>query len=69
MASPPRRLYRSGRDRILGGVCGGLGDYFGIDPVIIRLVWVLFSLAYGSGILAYIAAWIIIPRNPRHKWD
>ncbi|MBM3303962.1 MAG: PspC domain-containing protein [Candidatus Aenigmarchaeota archaeon] len=63
-----RRLYRSGNDKILGGVCGGLGEYFGLDPVLIRLAWILFSLVYGSGVLAYIIAWIIIPRNPNHKW-
>lgn len=63
-----RRLYRSGKDRILGGVCGGLGEYFSIDPALIRLGWILFSLVYGSGVLAYFIAWIIIPRNPRHKW-
>ena len=64
-----KRLYRSGRDRILGGVCGGLGEYFDVDPVLVRLAWVLFSLIYGAGILVYIIAWIIIPRNPSHKWD
>jgi phage shock protein C len=63
-----KRLYRSGENRILAGICGGLGEYFGTDPVLIRLLWVLFSLAYGTGILAYIIAWIIIPRNPKHKW-
>jgi phage shock protein C len=63
-----KRLYRSGKNRILGGVCGGLGEYFNVDPVIIRLLWVLFSFAYGTGVLAYIIAWIIIPRNPKHKW-
>lgn len=63
-----RRLYRSGNDKILGGVCGGLGEYFGIDPTLIRLAWLIFSLVYGSGVLAYIIAWIIIPRNPKHKW-
>ena len=63
-----KRLYRSGKDRILGGVCGGLGEYFNVDSVIIRLLWVLFSLAYGTGILAYFIAWIIIPKNPKHKW-
>ena len=65
---PMRRLYRSGNDKILGGVCGGLGEYFGIDPTLIRLAWIIFSLVYGSGILAYIIAWIIIPRNPNHRW-
>lgn len=64
-----KRLYRSGKNKILGGVCGGLGEYFNIDPVIIRLLWVLFSLAYGTGILAYIITWIIIPRNPNHRWS
>jgi phage shock protein C len=63
-----KRLYRSGKNRILGGVCGGLGEYFNVDPVLIRLLWVIFSLFYGAGILAYIIAWIIIPRNPNHKW-
>ena len=64
-----KRLYRSGRDKILGGVCGGIAEYFSIDPVIVRLLWIAFSLAGGSGILCYIIAWIIIPRNPDHKWD
>jgi phage shock protein C len=63
-----KRLYRSGKDRILGGVCGGLGEHFEVDPVLVRLAWVLFSIIYGAGILAYILAWIIIPRNPKHDW-
>lgn len=63
-----KRLYRSGRDRILGGVCGGIAEYFRMDPVLIRLLWVLFALVGGAGVLLYIIAWIIIPRNPRHKW-
>jgi len=55
-----KRLYRSGRNRVLGGVCGGLGEYFNVDPVIVRLLWVLFSLAsMGAGILLYLIAWII----------
>jgi len=63
-----KRLYRSGKDKILGGVCGGIGEYFKIDPVIVRLAWVVLTLIYGAGLLAYIIAWIIIPRNPKHKW-
>ncbi len=63
-----KRLYRSGRDKILGGVCGGIAEYFRVDPTLVRLLWVLFSLAGGAGVLFYIIAWIIIPRNPRHKW-
>ena len=63
-----KRLYRSTKERILGGVCGGLGDYFDVDPTIIRLLWILFVLAYGMGVLAYLIAWFIIPRNPKHRW-
>ncbi len=63
-----RRLYRSGNDRVLGGVCGGIGEYLGVDPVIIRMLWILGSLAWGSGIILYIIAWLIIPRNPLHRW-
>ena len=61
------RLYRSSKDKVLAGVCGGLGEYFKIDPVIIRILWVVFSLIYGVGILAYIVAWIIVPVNPNQK--
>lgn len=64
-----KRLYRSRKNRILGGVCGGLGDYFDVDPTLIRLVWVVLTLAsLGIGILAYLIAWFIIPRNPKHRW-
>jgi len=70
--SPPargtKRLYRSGRDKILGGVCGGIAEYLEVDPVIIRLLWVAGSLAWGFGILLYIIFWIVMPRNPDHKW-
>ncbi|MBU2100350.1 PspC domain-containing protein [Candidatus Micrarchaeota archaeon] len=64
-----RRLYRSGKEKILGGVCGGIAEYFNVDPVLIRIIWVAFALAGGSGILAYLIAWIIIPRNPKHEWN
>lgn len=61
-----RRLYRSRTNVVVGGVCGGLGDYFGVDPTIIRLIWVLFALT-GSGIVAYLIAWAIIPEEPAGK--
>ena len=64
-----KRLYRSGKNRILGGVCGGIGEYLDTDPTVIRLIWIIFTLiSFGLGIIAYILAWIIIPRNPKHKW-
>ncbi|UCD03458.1 MAG: PspC domain-containing protein [Candidatus Aenigmatarchaeota archaeon] len=64
-----KKLYRSGKDRILGGVCGGIAEYLGVDPVLIRLVWIAGSLAWGFGIILYIIMWIIMPRNPNHKWE
>jgi len=58
------RLYRSEKDKVFEGVCGGLGEYFGIDPVIIRLIWVVLVIFGGTGILAYIIAIFIIPKKP-----
>jgi phage shock protein C len=59
-----KRLYRSVTDRKIGGVCGGLGEYFEIDPNLMRVLAVAFVLAGGSGLLAYILAWIIVPEAP-----
>jgi phage shock protein C len=55
------KLYRSEKNKILGGVCGGLGPYLDIDPNIIRILWIIFCLFYGVGILVYIIAWLILP--------
>lgn len=59
-----RKLYRSRTDRVLGGVCGGLGEHLHIDPVIIRLLFVLLAFISGVGILLYLIAWVVIPVNP-----
>lgn len=59
-----KRLYRSRNQQMIAGVCGGLGEYFGIDPTIIRLVWAILVFAAGTGVLAYIIAALIIPENP-----
>jgi phage shock protein C len=59
-----KKLYRSVTDKMLGGVCGGLAEYFAIDPVIVRLIFVLAVIFGGSGILAYIILWIVIPQKP-----
>jgi len=58
-----KRLFRSKSNRIIAGVCGGVGEYFGIDPTVVRLLWVLFTFLGGSGILAYIICWIVIPEE------
>ena len=59
-----KKLYKSNQNKMLDGVCGGIAEYFGIDPTVVRLIWALYSLMGGCGILAYIIAAIIIPRNP-----
>jgi phage shock protein PspC (stress-responsive transcriptional regulator) len=58
-----RRLYKSSDDRMIAGVCGGLADYFGIDPVIVRVVAVALVFAGGAGLLAYVAAWLLVPEQ------
>lgn len=57
-----KRLYRSSTNYMLAGVCGGIAEYFNLDPTLIRLAWVLFCALGGSGVLAYIVAAIIIPK-------
>jgi phage shock protein C len=58
-----KRLTRSDKERLLGGVCGGLAEYFGFDPTLVRIAFVLLAIAYGTGILLYITLWIIMPRH------
>ncbi|MFW5847137.1 MAG: PspC domain-containing protein [Nanoarchaeota archaeon] len=59
-----KRLYRSKKERMIGGVCGGIAEYVDTDPTIIRLIWVIISLlSVGLGVLAYLIAWIIIPEK------
>jgi phage shock protein C len=60
----PKRLYRSREDRMLGGVCGGLGGYLGVDPTLVRILAVLSLFLPGPQILAYLIAWIIVPEEP-----
>lgn len=59
-----RRLYRSNKDRVVAGVSGGLGEYFELDPVWIRIAFVLLTLGGGSGILIYLVMWLLIPTAP-----
>jgi phage shock protein C len=64
MAEERKRLFRSRSERWLAGVCGGIGDYFNIDVTVIRILFILFALVFGSGLLFYIILWIIIPLEP-----
>ncbi len=56
-----KRLYRSNTNKVLLGICGGIGEYLNVDPVVVRLLWVIFCCMGGSGIVAYIVAAIIVP--------
>ena len=58
-----RTLYRSRDDRMLAGVCGGIGEYFALDPTLVRLVFVLLAVFTGIGVLAYIVLWIVVPEQ------
>ncbi len=58
-----KKLYRSKTNQVITGVCGGIADYFEIDPTIVRIGFLLLSLTFGSGVLAYIVASIVMPRE------
>lgn len=58
-----KRYYRSSTDRIIGGVCGGIAEYFNIDPLLVRLVFAILFFGYGTGLLAYILIWILTPKR------
>ena len=62
-----RQLYRSDTNKILFGVCGGLGEYFNIDPTIIRLLWVVFACS-GTGLIVYLIAALIMPLRPDGRY-
>ncbi len=63
MEEKKRSLYRSRSDTVLGGVCGGLGEYLGIDANIVRLVFLLLLLASGTGLILYLALWLLLPQE------
>ena len=59
-----RRLYRSRNDKMVGGVCAGLADYFNIDPTIVRILVALLFFGAGIGFLPYIILWVVVPEEP-----
>jgi phage shock protein C len=60
-----RRLYRSRSNRMLAGVCGGLAQYFNIDPTLVRVLFVVLAVLGGSGLLIYLVLWIVVPEEPQ----
>ncbi len=61
------KLYRSRDKRMVAGICGGIGEYFNVDPTIIRLILVALCFMGFAGIIAYIIAWVIIPEEPGYR--
>ncbi|WP_266160839.1 PspC domain-containing protein [Dyella silvatica] len=59
-----KRLHRSLNDRKLAGVCGGIAEYLGWDPTLVRLLWVVLTMLGGSGVLIYVILWIVMPDSP-----
>lgn len=59
-----KKLYRSRKQSMIAGVCGGLAEYFNIDPTWVRLIFILLFFAGGSALLVYIVLWIIVPLEP-----
>jgi phage shock protein C len=59
---PYRRLTLSEKDKMIGGVCGGIAAYFNVDPTLIRVIAVVLALVGGGGIIAYLLAWLIMPK-------
>ena len=64
-----KKMYKSNTDQKIDGVCAGIAEYFEIDPTVVRLAWVVLSLAGGSGVLAYIICAIVMPRRPDNIID
>ncbi len=60
-----KKLYLSDTDKKIAGVCGGLGEYFGKDPIFFRIAFIFVALVWGSGILLYLIMWLITPRKPQ----
>jgi phage shock protein C len=59
-----KRLYRSREEKMIGGVCGGIAEYFDIDPTLVRAVWVAITLLAGFGIVLYLILWVLVPLRP-----
>lgn len=59
-----KKLYRSKKDRMLFGVCGGVAEYWGVDPALVRILWIYFTLlGIAPGVIAYLAAWLMVPEE------
>lgn len=69
MDNQDKRLYKSDSNKVIGGVCGGLGEYFGVDPVIFRIIAVVLIFCHGAGLLIYLIAWLCMPKRQQQQAD
>lgn len=60
-----KKLYLSSTDKKIAGVCGGLGEYLGVDSTVIRIIFLILALGFGTGLLAYLIIWIVAPSQER----
>ncbi len=67
MEKSSKRLYRAGKDYIIGGVCAGLADYLAVDVTLLRILWLALTLFNGVGVIIYLVCMILIPKNPEHE--
>jgi len=61
-----KKLYRSRKEKMIAGICGGLSEHFGIDPTLIRVLFVLFAFLGGTALLLYLIMWVIVPLKPEN---
>ena len=61
---PPRKLTRSSRYKMIAGVCGGIAEYFQLDPTIVRVLFIALTVLGGAGVVLYLAMWILVPSQP-----
>ncbi len=64
LSKPYKKLYRSRRDKLIAGVCGGLANYFEMDPTWVRIIFLLFFFMGGSAMLVYLVMWLVVPIEP-----
>ena len=69
MNTNEKRLYKSENNKVIAGVCGGLGEYLGIDPVVLRIIMVVLIFCHGAGLLIYLIAWICMPKRKAEGYD
>lgn len=58
-----KRLHKSKKGKVIAGVCSGLANYFNIDPVVLRIIWIILVFCFGIGVLAYLVLWLIMPNS------